>query len=221
MGMVERQMRAQYFALRAGAGAAREYFEKHSDFPATQVAIEDGIANLKREVSPSALSNATPERFKLVTDVLDIRAEAYLRLVEDMGSQKAYETLLAAFGLKAIEDYTGYSGAEIHFAGDTHSERQIVARVRHWTTEGYRKLARKKSETVETSPASQPPSQRRGYRAEVRAWMTTKKLETIPEAAKALGLSETTLKSIMSDAGEQRYSQETLDRVLKTILPKR
>jgi hypothetical protein len=58
---------------------------------------------------------------------------------------------------------------------------------------------------------------RRGYRAEVKAWMADEQIETIGDAAKKLGVSETTLKSIMSDVGEVRYGKDTLERVLRMI----
>jgi hypothetical protein len=58
---------------------------------------------------------------------------------------------------------------------------------------------------------------RRGYRAEVRRWMESKELRTIPEAAKQLGISADTLKSIMTSKGKRRYGGSTLRRVLKNI----
>jgi hypothetical protein len=61
-------------------------------------------------------------------------------------------------------------------------------------------------------------TRRRGYRAEVRRWMARKDLKTVAEAAKWLGVSGSTLKSIMTDRGETRYSQETLDRVLGIVV---
>ena len=58
---------------------------------------------------------------------------------------------------------------------------------------------------------------RRGYRAEVKAWMNQEGLATVAEAAKFLGVSVSSLKSMMSDRGERRYSEETLTRVLDII----
>jgi hypothetical protein len=59
----------------------------------------------------------------------------------------------------------------------------------------------------------------RGYRLQVQAWMLCEKISTVPEAAKRLGISHSTLKSIMTNRGEIRHSRETLERVLKVILP--
>ena len=61
------------------------------------------------------------------------------------------------------------------------------------------------------------PAPRRGYRVEVRAWMKNKDVDTTPQAAKTLGVGESTLKSIMSDRGEIKYGQSTLDKFLKNI----
>jgi hypothetical protein len=67
---------------------------------------------------------------------------------------------------------------------------------------------------VDTTGGGTP---RRGYRAEVRRWMESKEIPTIPEAAKQLAVGLDTLKSIMSSKGTQRYSDRTLRDVLKKI----
>jgi hypothetical protein len=66
------------------------------------------------------------------------------------------------------------------------------------------------------APASKPGA-RRGYRAEVREWMKLKELRTIPAAARRLAVGVDTLKSIMSDKGDKRYSDDTLKAVLEKL----
>ena len=61
------------------------------------------------------------------------------------------------------------------------------------------------------------PERRRSYRAEVRQWMARENVKTVAEAAKRLGISESTLKSIMSARGARRYSAETLNRILGIV----
>ncbi len=61
------------------------------------------------------------------------------------------------------------------------------------------------------------PGPKRGYRAEVRQWMARENLRTVAEAARRMGISESTLKSIMSARGKRRYSQDTLNRILGII----
>jgi hypothetical protein len=60
-------------------------------------------------------------------------------------------------------------------------------------------------------------AQRRGYRTEILAWMKKNGIDTVKQAARRLGVSESTLKSIMSSKGEARYGPDTLSRVLKDI----
>jgi transcriptional regulator with XRE-family HTH domain len=47
--------------------------------------------------------------------------------------------------------------------------------------------------------------------------MKRKQLRSVQDAARKLGISDSTLKSIMSDKGEKKYSDETLRRVLEEI----
>jgi hypothetical protein len=58
---------------------------------------------------------------------------------------------------------------------------------------------------------------RRGYKAEVRAYMERSQISTIADAARRLGVGYDTLKSIMSSKGKPRYSKETLQNVLQKI----
>ena len=86
--------------------------------------------------------------------------------------------------------------------------RSEIKRSKRWTD--YQKA-------VGDALAGPAVEQRKGYRAEIKAWMVAEGLDGIPAAAKRLGVSETTLKSIMSTKGERRYGEDTLERVLKTI----
>jgi len=61
------------------------------------------------------------------------------------------------------------------------------------------------------------PGRRRGYRQEIRRWMTQEKLRTLPAAARRLAISLSTLKSISSDRGKRRYGQANLIRILGII----
>jgi hypothetical protein len=101
-------------------------------------------------------------------------------------------------------------------------ERRLVARLTnrglHWKAE-FLKAAREQSQTVMDKAASAPnkPPARRGYREEVRQWMKSKGLRTLPDAAKRLVVGVDTLKSIMSNKGNKRYGDATLRDVLKKI----
>jgi len=58
---------------------------------------------------------------------------------------------------------------------------------------------------------------RRGYKAEIRRWMKDNKVANLEIARRRLGVGLSTLKSIMTDKGEKRYSDETLRNVLRKI----
>jgi hypothetical protein len=73
------------------------------------------------------------------------------------------------------------------------------------------------SAASEDVPSSPNFEQRKGYRIEIRKWMNDKGLTTIEQAAKKLTLSQSTLKSIMSNKGKRRFGKETLDNVLSKI----
>ncbi|HEV1287605.1 MAG TPA: hypothetical protein VNU44_19940 [Bryobacteraceae bacterium] len=70
---------------------------------------------------------------------------------------------------------------------------------------------------VASPDAIAEPERRRGYRTEVRQWMALEGLRTIEAAARHLGISHSSLKSIMSDRGKCRYGEERLSRVLGRI----
>ena len=67
-----------------------------------------------------------------------------------------------------------------------------------------------------TVSAAQSPL-RKGYRTEILKWMASKDLSTVAQVAKKLGVSRSTLKSIMSTKGKPRYGTETLERILAEI----
>jgi len=58
---------------------------------------------------------------------------------------------------------------------------------------------------------------RQGYRREVMEWLRRTELENVEQAANKLGVSKSTLKSIMSSRGKIRYSADTLERILKIV----
>ena len=81
----------------------------------------------------------------------------------------------------------------------------------------YLRILRNAAVTLLPSPQSPQSSCRLGYREEVRRWMGRSNIQTVAAAARKLGVSATTLKSIMSSRGKVRYAEETLQRVLEVI----
>jgi hypothetical protein len=72
-------------------------------------------------------------------------------------------------------------------------------------------------EVEDAAPEQEKQRGRRGYREQVRRWMVSKELRTIPDAARRLAVGPDTLKSIMSSKGKRRYGDDTLRSVLKQI----
>lgn len=102
---------------------------------------------------------------------------------------------------QSIQDATKAGRKVLRQAEESWQEKQLTAKYAN-------------QETVTSRPGT---GSRRGYRPEVREWMKCKKLGTLEEARRKLGISLSTLKSIMSDKGKRRYSEDTLESVLEKI----
>jgi hypothetical protein len=76
-------------------------------------------------------------------------------------------------------------------------------------------LAKTTEASLKASPTVAQAKTRRGYRQEITAWMKSEGIKTQSEAAKRLAVSLDILKTIMSDQGKLRCSEETLNSVLK------
>ena len=157
-------------------------FEAHADYPSVQIEIHEAMAKMPRS---RPLENA--ERLRSASECFDIYAHAFLRLVSDMPSQNAFIALLNEWADFTWFNYAGYGIEGVLQSGHPDVE-MILERARHWKNEGYKRLAAAGSATAP----------RRGYRSHVRAWMEKTELKTVSQAAKRLGVSESTLKSIMS-----------------------
>lgn len=80
---------------------------------------------------------ASPQRLEAVLRLIDIRAEPYLSLVEDMESQGAFMAWVNGITDQAWEDYVGHSVYQATpFPGDP-NYKSITDRGRHWVTLGY------------------------------------------------------------------------------------
>ena len=191
---------------------AIEILKVNPRFAAAQVRAYDRGAELAKNLSPQQPGYFIPARMDFVLKILNIQAEAYLSLVDDMKSQEAFMTLLEEFGHTAFANFTGFPlEAVVSIRGN---ELEIIQqKVSHWVNEGYKRLIPCSPEAIEQ------PALRRGHRAEVRAWMAARGIKTVAQAAKDLAVSETTLKNIMSDKGKVRYGRDTLEQILEKIRP--
>ncbi len=194
--------------------------ERNPAFPAVRVEMYDkekALAESRTEEEEKIQSEA---RLRHFLKIVDIRGEGYSRLVSKMDEQKALETMMedlarwawyqvSRIPLDILPDLPpGAKGTPHHT-----DARMLISRTQHWIIEGLRRIAalRENENTDLTKP------QRRGYRSEIKGWMKQTGIGSQSEAARRLGVSIDVLKSIMSDKGRARFSDETLKDVLKKI----
>jgi hypothetical protein len=191
--------------------------EKNPAFPAVRVEMYDkekAFAVSRTEEEEKIQSEA---RLKHFLKIVDIRGEGYSRLVSKMEEQKALETMMedlarwawyqvSRIPLDILPDLPpGAKGTPHHT-----DARMLISRTQHWIIEGLRRIA-----ALQTEDLAKP--RRSGYRYEIKAWMKRTGIGSQSEAARRLGVSIDVLKSIMSDKGRARFSDETLKGVLKKI----
>jgi hypothetical protein len=120
--------------------SAVSFFESHRDFPSVQVEIHDRTNELALSVTRDAQTPGTDARMNHLVTLFDVMAAAYLRLVSSLEAQKAYAVILAQLMRQTWEQYTGHP---FDLLPPYNAERvaPIQARVRHWTNEGFRRIA--------------------------------------------------------------------------------
>lgn len=200
--------------LKKAADAGATALEKHTDFPRLHLqAMEAQEALLKTE-GPQLPSPPlpSPERLDIAIRILDIWASAYVQLVVDLADQKSFMAFLRGLERHAWETYRGMAHIE-PLPGNKERET-ISARCIHWQKESYRRLI--PANATDTSNRASL-NIRKAYSVEIRAWMTKQGIPSVELAAKRLGVGYGTLKSIMTDKGTPRYSQDTLRTVLEKI----
>jgi len=176
----------------------------------------DGILNGNFAEGLRSLSPGSPARLDLAIQLLDVRAGAFVKLVDDIEHQKAFMVVLQEITLMTWSEFANFpfKDANLQSPDMQLCWERIGARVSYWKVEGFRRLAAKLA--IPTTILA-PSLSRRGYRSEVQSWMNEKQITTIALAAKRLAVSPDTLKSIMSSKGRARYSPETLSLVLEKI----
>jgi hypothetical protein len=197
-------------------------FEQNPEYPGALVQISDTDQEIEARKPDEAKERLSEARLEHLMKFIDVRGKAYLRLVTDLESAKAFTAIMDDFARATWWQLSG--GVPIEaiaptspFAEPIPTQLQrdrIVRAAHHWVMEGYRRL---ESLRKQVSPQAEPT--RRGYRKEVTAWMKRKTITSQSEAARELGISIDVLKSIMSDRGRARYGEGTLERVLETIQP--
>jgi hypothetical protein len=145
--------------------AAIKLFESHPDFPRVQVRMRERLEEAAHHLSADASAFGSKARLQYVLSLFDIRAGAFWELVSDMPTQNAFILVLGSSERAAWEEYTGWP-IEVARPASAESEADMTAihaRVRHWTTEGYKRLAQSNAEgttpgAAETSTDHPSPS---------------------------------------------------------------
>lgn len=128
-------------ARRLALDRAIEVLKQQPGFPSAQIQIHDRSVEWNNNLSPEESRWGTTERIKVVLQILDIRAEAYLALVSDMKTQEAFMAVLEEFGNNAWESYIGFPLLMAPPGpGDTQF-LDIRRSVGRWINEGYKRLA--------------------------------------------------------------------------------
>jgi hypothetical protein len=110
-------------------------------FAAAQHQAMNRGRELAESLSRQANTVLTPQRFDVALQLLDIRAEAYLPLVNDIPSQEAYMELLRSIGDQAWQDFSGYPISVVHPFGGDPNFIAISKAVSRWTEKGYKRAA--------------------------------------------------------------------------------
>lgn len=95
-----------------------------------QTEWESGLTEQEKQL-------AMPQRLAAVLRLIDIRAEVYLPLVDDIPSQEAYAAVVNGIMDQAWEDYVGFS---VYFAAPMREDpnyKMITDRGRYWITASY------------------------------------------------------------------------------------
>jgi len=199
---------------------AFELLEQNLEFHGARVRIDEREQEVEKAIAREKPERLSESRFDYCIRLLDIEGEEYLRLVVNLESHKAYATVIDDLVRRIFIHFSGIPieviPPTLPFApGPPPPEFQyrdkLLKRGRHWVIEGHRRLA-----DLHSAEHRQPQT-RKGYRSEIREWMQQKRITSVEKAAKRLAVSDSTLKSIMSDKGTIRYSAETLARILKEI----
>lgn len=181
---------------------AFKLFESQPEFALVEYRMLKSLEKLDKRLSPEATRLGTQARLKHVIKRNEIRAKAFLELVDDIKAQKAFSILLWCIVGGGFQEYTGYSMEGARPLGpECQRVDALMQLIPKWEKAGYKRLA-KKSEAPRNLSRVDPHSAKTKSRAEqareiINGWQAgrTPRLKS-PEAAKRLGISETTLAAL-------------------------
>ena len=120
--------------------SAINFFKNRRGFAAVQLRAMRGQDEWLGGLSGQEQARASPQRLGAVLRLIDIRAEAYLTLVDDVVSQDAFMAMMNSFTDQAWQDYVGFSVYQAPPLQDDPNYRTIRERGRRWVSKGYERL---------------------------------------------------------------------------------
>ena len=92
---------------------------------------------------------ASPQRLQAILRLIDLRAEPYFALVEDMASQEAFMGMMNGIMDQAWHDYVGFSVYLAPPMAEDPNYKAIADRGAHWISEGYARVDAKEKELTQ------------------------------------------------------------------------
>jgi|ERR1035441_10586003 hypothetical protein len=127
---------------------AESLLAKHPEYPAARIRLHERNQELIKAAPQRSNDIGTEERISFLIAQFDNFAQEYLRLVSDMDSQGAFETLLNSAARSKWQFFTGHHFQDAPPSVYPGEWARLFTRLQHWTTEGYRKI---------DAPAPPPP----------------------------------------------------------------
>ena len=118
---------------------AVKLLESQPGFSGVQVWMRERMSEAEINRSAEAKSFGTRARADFALVFLDIRADAFLKLVSNIETQNAYMTMIGYFGDEAWREFTGFLPQFMEPVSDMARAvaGEIEDRRRHWIHEGY------------------------------------------------------------------------------------
>lgn len=114
-----------------------EFLKKRPGFARAQAQSIRNQTEWEAGLSEQEKQLAMPLRLAAILRLIDIRAEVYLPLVNDIPSQEAYAAVVNGIIDQAWEDYVGFSVYFVAPMREDPNYKMIADRGRHWITASY------------------------------------------------------------------------------------
>lgn len=121
---------------------SRPLLESHPNFPRANVEIFEGLEQAKIAERMWLTAVASKERMEVVLTTFDIRARAYLQMVDDLELLRSYADALSQCARTAWIELTGslIDAADLRNPGVQDRWGMIESRIRYWQKEGFKRL---------------------------------------------------------------------------------